>query len=157
MKLWLLCFVIIFAAAEGLQGLSGLSSGFPTHFWHPLTVLAGIGLAILSNATALGLGASQSPPTSPDHPLPTPAAPPSRPVPPVPPAMVTPKPNLNPKATQATATQSTTTQAKTTPSKTVRAKATRAKATPSKPRSQAKAKADSISFEIRQSSPPPSP
>jgi hypothetical protein len=68
MKLWLLCFVILFAAAEGLQGIGGRLNLFPGGAWHPLTVLAGIGLAVLSNANALGL---RSAPPAAD---PTPAA-----------------------------------------------------------------------------------
>jgi len=55
MKLWLLCFVILFAAAEGLQGIGGGLNLFSGGAWHPLTVLAGIGLEVLSNANALGL------------------------------------------------------------------------------------------------------
>lgn len=67
MKLWLLCFVLLFAAAEGLQtlgGWPGLGPGglwSPLTVWSPLTLLAGVGLAVLSNAKALGLGTDRSP------------------------------------------------------------------------------------------------
>ncbi|WP_198807379.1 hypothetical protein [Leptolyngbya sp. BL0902] len=70
MKLWLLCFVLLFAAAQGLHSVSGGLSLSSASMGHPLVVLAGIGLAIMSNAKALGLGAgrstaaSQTPPAS---------------------------------------------------------------------------------------------
>jgi hypothetical protein len=59
MKLWLLCFVLLFAAAEAFQGM-GSWPPLPSGLWSPLTVLAGVGLAVLSNAKALGLGTHPS-------------------------------------------------------------------------------------------------
>lgn len=146
MKLWLLCFVLIFAAAEGLQGLSGwpnwLPSFAPTSAWHPLTVLAGLGLAVLSNAAALGLGSSPSPPTPPGKLLSNhPAS--------IPPPLPTSAPDSV--ATQAQATQAQATQAQVTQPKPAR---TQPRA---KPKAKPQAKADSISFEICKSSPPESP
>lgn len=125
MKLWLLCFVLIFAAAEGLQGLGGWPNLGAAPLWHPLTVLAGIGLAVLSNAKALGLGSNSAPSstqamTPPPENAPTPvlSAPPA-PATAVPPTQASPVSPVSPKT---------------------------------KGRRRAKVSSDSISFEIRKPS-----
>lgn len=137
MKLWLLCFVILFAAAEGLQSFSGGFNLFPAIAWHPLTVLAGIGLAVLSNAKTLGLGSSSpavqpSPPSS-TSPKPSSLGSPSVPASPqAPVAQRDHPPKANP------------TPAKAKPSLFPKAKA--------KPAAKAQTPADSISFDLRKSS-----
>lgn len=125
MKLWLLCFVLIFAAAEGLQHLGGWPTLGAASPWHPLTILAGLGLAVISNAKALGLGANRAPAD---------------------PQTLTPPPDSAPAPTLSAPPASATTVPKTqaSPAPPVSPK--------TKGRRRAKVQADSISFEIRKPS-----
>jgi hypothetical protein len=50
MKLWLVCFLILFFAAEGLQWLGQLPGLGQANLSQPLVVVAGLGLALASNA-----------------------------------------------------------------------------------------------------------
>ncbi len=132
MKLWLLCFVLIFAAVEGLQGLGGWPDLGFTSPWHPLTVLAGVGLALLSNADALGLGSNRTLAKPPSASLPPDTAAPPLPSPPTP--------------TSADAKASPQTPATTQASPGIASPEAKPK---TKGRRRANAKTDSISFEIR--------
>ncbi|MFH7242341.1 MAG: hypothetical protein ACHWZW_05765 [Spirulina sp.] len=141
MKLWLLCFVLIFAAVEGLQSLGGWPDLGSSPLWHPLTVLAGIGLAVLSNAEALGLGANRTPDQLKSVTLPPDTA--ALPSPPTPPSADAQAQDLS--ATQAKPQTKTTTKA----SPGIDSPSVKPK---TKGRRRVNAKADSISFEIHRSS-----
>ncbi|MBE9158531.1 hypothetical protein IQ265_17065 [Nodosilinea sp. LEGE 06152] len=79
MKLWLVCFLILFFGAEAAQWLGQLPWVGSTELSLPLTVAGGIGLAIASNYRHWpSLGASAEKAESP--PLPTAPPPPSTPV-----------------------------------------------------------------------------
>ncbi len=54
MKFWLVCFLILFAAAEGLQWLGQFAWLGSMDLSHPLVIGAGIGLAIASNYSPQG-------------------------------------------------------------------------------------------------------
>jgi predicted lipid-binding transport protein (Tim44 family) len=50
MNFWLVCFLIFFFGAEGLQWLGQLSWLSSVDLFHPLVIVAGLGLAIASNS-----------------------------------------------------------------------------------------------------------
>lgn len=79
MKLWLVCFFILFFGAEAAQWLGALPWPSGAQLSLPLTVAGGIGLAIASNYSTI-FGRSSSPAGSPaaepkTTPLPSPEAP----------------------------------------------------------------------------------
>ncbi len=51
MKLWLVCFLLLFFSAEGLQWLGQLHWPSSPELTQPWVILAGIGLAVASNAS----------------------------------------------------------------------------------------------------------
>ncbi|WP_194026721.1 hypothetical protein [Nodosilinea sp. LEGE 07298] len=89
MKLWLVCFLILFFGAETAQWLGQLPWVSSIELSLPLTVVGGIGLAIASNyrhwSSRSAIAVKSEPP-----PLPTAAPPPSTEV-----AAPAPAPNLN--------------------------------------------------------------
>lgn len=81
MKLWLVCFLILFFGAEAVQWFGHLPWVSSVELSLPLTVAGGIGLAIASNYVAL-FGRnwptfSPLPTKAAEPPLPSPAAPPT--------------------------------------------------------------------------------
>jgi hypothetical protein len=81
MKLWLVCFLLLFFAAETAQWLGQLAWVSSVELSLPLTVAGGIGLAIASQHSRWpGLGASSAKPEPP--PVPTATPPPASPAPP---------------------------------------------------------------------------
>lgn len=67
MKLWLVCFILLFSAAKGLQWLGQFSWVSGAELSLPLVIVGGLGLAIASNAsTWKALGLLAAPPARPD-------------------------------------------------------------------------------------------
>ena len=78
MKLWIVCFVMLFGAFELYQWICQVSGFSDAQLSLPIAVAGGIGLAIASNYdrasglpfNTLGDGAAQSNPLSPSQPMP---------------------------------------------------------------------------------------
>lgn len=76
MKLWLVCFFILFFGAEAIQWLGHLSWVSNVELSLPLTIVGGIGLAIASNYRNWPtLGPTPAKPKAPPLPNPTPPIP----------------------------------------------------------------------------------
>ncbi len=95
MKLWLICFLVLFFGAEAAQWLGHLPWVSRVELSLPLTVAGGIGLAIASNYIALF---GRSWPTF--SPRPTKAADPPLPIPPAPPTLTAAAPVKSSKASR---------------------------------------------------------